>query len=132
MSDKIKKFWKKYETKIVLILAFVLVSGLAFEAGILKGQKGGSEPLIIEKTAECQNMPVAPEAQNLAREAVSGSASSDIPSSNCAFVGSKNSNLYHLPDSSYAKRINPENQICFSSAEDAAAKGYKPDKALSK
>lgn len=42
------------------------------------------------------------------------------------YVGSKRSNKYHLPGCRWAKRINPENEIWFASAEDAEAHGYKP------
>lgn len=42
------------------------------------------------------------------------------------FVGSKNSDKYHLPDCRWAKRIKPENQVWFSSEEEARAKGYQP------
>lgn len=43
-----------------------------------------------------------------------------------SFVGSKNSDKYHLPDCTWAKRIKKENQIWFSSAEDAKNQGYNP------
>ncbi len=42
------------------------------------------------------------------------------------YVGSKNSNKYHLPDSSTAKRIKEENKVWFQSKEEAEAKGYVP------
>jgi len=42
------------------------------------------------------------------------------------FVGSKSSNRYHHCDCRYAKRIKPENIICFSSKRDAESKGYLP------
>ncbi|MFH0861011.1 MAG: hypothetical protein V1921_07405 [Candidatus Altiarchaeota archaeon] len=43
-----------------------------------------------------------------------------------AYVGSKNSDKYHPCDCRYAKRINLENIVCFSSADDAAERGYTP------
>ncbi len=43
----------------------------------------------------------------------------------CAFVGSKNSTKYHLPTSGSAKRIKPENLVCFTSADEAVARGYE-------
>lgn len=42
------------------------------------------------------------------------------------FVGSKNSTKYHLPSCRFAKKIKPENQVWFSSEEEATSKGYKP------
>ena len=42
------------------------------------------------------------------------------------FVGSKNSNKYHYPSCYWAGRIKPENEIWFSSAQDAVNHGYIP------
>lgn len=42
------------------------------------------------------------------------------------FVASKNSNKYHLPTCRFAKKIKPENQVWFSSAAEAEARGYQP------
>jgi hypothetical protein len=44
----------------------------------------------------------------------------------CQYVGSRNSDLYHLPTCAAAKRIKPENLVCFATPEEAAQKGYKP------
>lgn len=42
------------------------------------------------------------------------------------YVGSKNSNKYHLPSCRWVAKIKPENQVWFSSEEEAQNKGYKP------
>ena len=42
------------------------------------------------------------------------------------FVGSAKSNKYHYPDCRWAEKINPENEIWFSSSGDARSKGYVP------
>ena len=42
------------------------------------------------------------------------------------YVASKNSNKYHLPWCSGAKRIAEENKIWFSTKEEAEAAGYTP------
>ena len=44
------------------------------------------------------------------------------------FVGSKNSDKYHHLDCSTWKSIKEENQVWFTSREDAESKGYKPTK----
>lgn len=127
--EKIKSFLKKEESKIALISGFILVAVISFEAGHLKGQGVKDNPIIIEKASQesvknetpAQLSDTAPEVKSVPIE-----AKSDIKK--CAFVGSKNSNKYHLPSCKWAKRIKPENIICFSSAEDAAKKGYQPDK----
>ncbi|PJC44627.1 hypothetical protein CO038_02855 [Candidatus Pacearchaeota archaeon CG_4_9_14_0_2_um_filter_39_13] len=43
---------------------------------------------------------------------------------NTAYVGSINSDIYYPCGCRYAKTINPENVICFSSEEDAEDQGY--------
>ncbi len=42
------------------------------------------------------------------------------------FVGSIKSDKYHYPSCSAARKIKPENEIWFSSSEDAHAHGYVP------
>lgn len=41
------------------------------------------------------------------------------------YVGSINSDIYHFPSCQWAKEIHPENQIWFSSAQDARDHGYR-------
>ena len=47
-------------------------------------------------------------------------------SSNRVFVGSIKSDKYHYPSCGSAKNIHPENEIWFSSSEDARSHGYVP------
>jgi competence protein ComEC len=47
---------------------------------------------------------------------------------NAHFVGSKNSDKYHNPDCSQAKKISPQNLVVFEDAEAAAKAGYIPCK----
>lgn len=47
---------------------------------------------------------------------------------NMLFVASKNSDLYHYTECSTWQRIKPENQVWFSSREEAASAGYLPSK----
>ena len=128
-----KKFWLQYEAKIVLMAGFILVAILSFEVGIIKNQEISQKPIIIEKPptkkvegAKIEKVsPIATSSQK--KETTSDATSSK---SACLYVGSKNSRLYHLPTSSYAKRIKKENLTCFSSKNEAESKGYQPDKSL--
>ena len=52
MKAKILNFLKLHETKIVLVLGFILVAGLSFEAGFLQGKRLVISPLIIEKAPQ--------------------------------------------------------------------------------
>lgn len=42
----------------------------------------------------------------------------------CLFVASKNSDKYHTPDCKYAKKIKPENLICYKSEEEIEGKEF--------
>lgn len=124
-------FWLKCELKIVLVLGFIAVAAVSFEFGALQGQKWQSAPVIIEKSAKNDSILVkqsnAPErdenppgVKNRTQEASQGTLT---PSSDCAYVGSKNSKKYYLPTCSWAKQIKPENKVCFKSAEEAQKQG---------
>ncbi len=54
-----------------------------------------------------------------------GSPAQETPKTG-QFVGSKNSDKYHLPSCRWVKKIKEANQVWFSSTEEAASKGYKP------
>lgn len=132
--EKMKKIWLEYEAKIVLVCGLVLVSAVAFEFGLMQGQKWLGKPLIIEKTAlaevpkgEAVNF-TAPDPKAVLGAISTAKKSLPAVRQDCAFIGSKNSDKYHLPTCSSAKRIKPENVVCFKSAEDAAAKSYQADK----
>lgn len=133
---KFKDFWKKYESKIVLILGFILISVVSFEAGTIKGAKISQNPVIIEKPVQGQvinsNASNVSEAQNLAPDAKNNDTRPSILDqtvlANCAFVGSKNSNKFHLTTCRWAKNIKPENIVCFKDENEAKSKGYLPDK----
>ncbi len=133
MKTKIINFLKNNETKIVLILGFILVASLSFGAGFFQGKRAPESPLIIEKASEklkiesgttqtSSSTKDATPTQNIAP-----TGNSTIPQ-NCAYVGSKNSTKYHLPTCRWAKQIKPENIVCFKTLEEALAKNYQPDK----
>lgn len=135
-----KQFWLKHETKFVLIIGFILVAVISFEAGILKGQNWQSAPLVIEKPAggqescqadqntpsQTQNSALEGQKQAQTAKTITAQNSSAAVGVNCAFVGSKNSDKYHLPNCQWAKRIKPENIVCFQNEEEARSKGYSP------
>jgi hypothetical protein len=53
-------------------------------------------------------------------------SANNLASEEMLFVGSIKSNKYHHPSCSAAKRIKPENEIWFSSSQDARSHGYVP------
>lgn len=132
--SKIKDFFLKNEQKIVLFVAFCLISAISFGFGTLQGQKWQQQPLIIEKPIatpdEAQTAQIEPsDAPGKVLAAVSQTSANLTDSmSGCAFVGSKNSNKFYPPTCSYAKRIKPENVVCFKSAEEAIGQGRTESK----
>lgn len=137
MSTKIKDFFLKNETKIVLFVGFCLISAISFEFGVLQGQKWQQKPLVIEKPS---TIPQGQETANKGNLEASGAiktattpqiavASSTTPNTaNCAYVGSKNSDKFYLPTCSYAKRVKPENLVCFKTADEALGQGRTESK----
>jgi len=134
MAKKLKEFFQQHEVKIALLAGFVLVAAISFESGLIQGKKGQISPLVIEQTAQAQDLGAqaaaasAPEASKTVPDAKISPTSANIPAADCAFVGSKNSNKYHLPSCRFAKLIKPTNLVCFKSAADAVAQGRQPDK----
>jgi hypothetical protein len=132
MWIKIKEFWLNYESKLIIVFGFLLVSVISFEAGLIKGREIKEKPIIIEQNSQnsCQEATAGQEAasaSNLAQEAANPPAGIKTPG-NCTYVGSKNSNKYHLPTCRWAKNIKPENTVCFYGEDDAKSRGYQPDK----
>jgi hypothetical protein len=129
LFTKLKDFWSKNEVKIVIFFGLILVATISFEFGLIQGKKGQSSPLIIEQVAQAQTQDSqscsipAPGAQNLTSETKKTLPAISTQVKNCAFVGSKNSNKFYPPTCSYAKRIKPENIVCFATAQEAIAQG---------
>ncbi|NTW27535.1 MAG: hypothetical protein HGA36_04380 [Candidatus Moranbacteria bacterium] len=129
---KIKEFFLKYETKIMLIVGFCLISAISYEFGILQGQKWQQKPLVIEKPSDTRETVETPNQGNSeALGSIESATTSKIAvptqaitnMTNCAYVGSKNSDKFYLPTCSYAKRVKPENLVCFKSAQEALGQG---------
>lgn len=132
--SKLKVFWEKYEKRVVLALGILLIATVSFEIGILQGHKLEQQSLVIEKAPEFEFSGAKSAGGNVlgaeSAKAEKGEEVNDSDNKECPFVGSKNSDKYHKPDCQWAKRIKPENLVCFKSAEVAEAKGYKADKCI--
>jgi hypothetical protein len=133
--NRFKLFLIEYEAKLVLLAGFILVISFSFRFGYLEGEKVREKPVVIEKPIECQNSNVTDSQtveNNLSSsKQVVGSNSTDM-TKNCAYVGSKNSNKVHLPTCLFAKKIKPENLVCFKSLDDAIKQGRVADKSCIK
>jgi len=115
-KKKVKEIFSKYESKIVIFLGMVLIVEV---------------PAVV--AANSVDSGNANQAENVSAKTESGTPTENINQKNpaeCVFVGSKNSNKYHIPTCSYAKRIKPENIVCFKDKADAEMKGYVADKCV--
>lgn len=124
----LKKFFLKYEDKIVLIVGIILIALISFGAGRLTAIREPKEPIKIENYG-LASLKESVESQDTdkAEEGIK-----EAEKKQEVFVGSINSNKYHLPDCQWAKRIKEENRIWFESVEDAETKGYVPASCIKK
>ena len=114
MLSNFKEIVKNNESDIILTISIVLVSLISFGAGLLIDFSGNENPIIIHQpTASVQQILTNTESPVIEKETKENN-----------FVGSINSNKYHWPDCSFAKRIAEQNQIWFNSEEEAQNAGY--------
>ncbi len=132
MIAKLKAFWIKNEKELILGLGLILIAAISFEFGYVQGKSGKTSPIVIEKASGSlktgSESPVGATMGSNTTAAPKAPIQADPIPANCAFVASKNSNKFHEPNCQWAKKIKPENLVCFKSAEDAAAQGRVPDK----
>jgi hypothetical protein len=125
-----KEWVANHQTNLLFLVGILLVGALAFEGGLLRGKLTPAAPLVISlpalpEAAAASSETLALEQQGTAGERAALQATAQ-PTGTCVFVGSKNSNKYHLSTCAVAKRIKAENKICFASKEEAEKRGYIP------
>lgn len=98
---------------ILLVANLLLVSSLAFGLGRLSVLEEEREPVRIE-----YDFSAAAYEPDTFTEA--------IPIEEGSVVGSKNSDVYHLPWCSGAQRITADNLVVFDSRTEAETAGYRP------
>jgi len=109
MLSDFKKFVNNNESDIILTISIVLISLIAFGSILLVNSSKQKNPITI---------------QNPSASVIENIISSDKPDKQEMFVGSSNSNKYHWPDCSFAKRISEKNKVWFSSEKEAQDAGY--------
>ncbi|NTW14101.1 MAG: hypothetical protein HGA31_03670 [Candidatus Moranbacteria bacterium] len=125
--SKATEFLRNERKRIGYFAVAVLIGVIGFEAGILRGSMGSASPITIEKpVGELAPANCVSDAQVAGASTDAGPDSAKPGATGCKFVGSKNSTLFHLPTCAAAKRIKPENIVCFADEDAAKAKGYKP------
>jgi len=119
--DELKKFVSKNESDLTLSLGIILISLISFAAGRLAAPGPEKQPITIERVTSSAS------ANSAFQNIISGEETQVLEGRTSGlYVGSKNSDKYHLPDCSGAKRIAEHNKIWFNSKEEAEGLGYKP------
>ena len=124
----IREWFSRDHTRLVLGIG-IFSAGLAgYSLGILREKSFLETPIVmsIVPPQEVSNPQVLGDTAKESSLVPYKSSHAASPEGKCAFIGSKNSTLYHLPTCAPAKRIKATNRICFVSKDAAEAKGYKP------
>ena len=144
MSIRPLELWRAYDQKILIVLAVILTAVVAFRAGQTQEQNRKTADIDVSLnqlvSANPKQERLLTLGETVERKGINVEASADSKKEattagqqkECVLVGSKNSDKYHQPSCQWATRIKPENRVCFSSVEDARAKGYQPAKGCNK
>jgi len=124
MLQSVRQWFVIYRRNIVVFVGIVLVGILCFEGGILYGQVSQAKPIVLSLPAIPSKEIVSEKQGDTIQQPMSANSASKEKTSDCLFVGSRNSNKYHLPTCAVAKRIKSENTVCFASKEEAEKRGY--------
>ncbi len=107
--NPIKRWARNNESDIILTISIVLISLIVFGVGLLINSSQDRGEIIIKNPSASVTETII---------------NSDESVKQGMFVGSLNSNKYHWPDCSFAKRIADENKVWFSSEQEAQDAGY--------
>lgn len=127
-----KEWFIAHQKNLLLLVGVLAVGTVAFESGLLKGRMAQPEPLVISIPAATEPLVASDIVSTDQKDQLAGARSVALITgekqslASCPLVGSKNSNKYHLATCAVAKRIKPENKVCFASKEDAKKRGYLP------
>jgi len=127
MLDQIKQFIKSSESELILALGVILISLISFAAGRITVSTQQTQPIGIEYLAPTlANTSESAFQNNISDSSLQEEKNIGLAAHIGIYVGSKNSNKYHLPNCSGAKRIKEKNKIWFNSKEEAEGVGYTP------
>jgi len=109
MLPYFKQLIKKSQSDLIMVIGIVLISLISFGIGRLTGSSQESQIIIQGPTASVQESIKENDKETLEQG---------------RFVGSSNSDKYHWPECPWGKKISEENQVWFSSEQEAQAAGY--------
>ena len=132
MKERILQWLQENKGRLGALVGVLLVGALCFEAGLLQGKMKQETPLVLSlpsvpiESITPAGTETVPSSEQQVLAHVEPIVAKSSEKTDCVFVGSKNSNKYHLPTCAVAKRIKPENRVCFASKEEAEKRGYVP------
>lgn len=124
-----KDWFSRDHTRLALGIGIFSAGLVGYSLGILRNSSVAEVPLAMSIVSPREATLAPTVLGDATSKKADGAVKPDVTvktSVNCAFVGSKNSTLYHLPSCASARRIKEENKHCFTSSEDALARGYRP------
>jgi hypothetical protein len=127
IMEKTKAFIKGNEKDLWLILMIIIIGILGFGLGRVSGLEKNKMPIEIvlpDFPASSANTITSGSESGLKGE--SQAASVSLSAKTGKYVGSVNSDKYHLPTCGGAKRISEANKVWFGSKEEAKNAGYVP------
>jgi len=111
---------------IFMAIVVVLVGFSSFGLGRLSSIQDLKQPIIVQNDSQTASVSKALPTSNLAVNSQKNTATNSSSISPNSVVASKSGTKYHYPWCIGAKSIKEENQIWFSSIEEARSAGYLP------
>ncbi len=132
--QSLKIFIQANQERFLFGIIIILITFISFRAGELREREQKSTDLKVILNNQEQSTDEDKEAIALGKaiqrkgltEVVEDQTITTGNMEQCQFMGSKNSDKYHLMSCRFADQIKPENRICFKSLEEAEKMGYKP------
>ena len=121
---KVKEWGTDNKKDLIIAAALFLVALTSFGLGRLSVLLENRKKTPISITHENIESPAAPTTTQTRTNPVQPPKKTAQAAT--LYVGSKNSNKYHLPDCPGALKIKEENKIWFSSKKEAESLGYTP------
>jgi hypothetical protein len=119
---EIKSLIKNHQVKIVLIVGYLLVFGLAYGLGRLTAYRYSVPEIRVEEVFSSPLNNSQNPGINQSASVVAGSIA-ECQGQIKGNIGSGNSKIYHLPGGSFYDRTDPE--MCFDTEAQAQAAGFR-------
>ncbi len=130
-----KFFIKTNQERFLFVIIVILIAMISFRAGEVREKEKKSAELKVILNNQVERNPEEKKAIALGK-AIQRKGLTEVVASKteiignneeqCQFVGSKNSDKYHVMSCRWAEQIKPENRVCFQSVEEAEKMGYQP------